>query len=109
MELGERIEPTVTREAREETGLDVRDLQLLCWHEFVHATSFWKRRHFLFFAGACHTGSTDVRLNGEAEAALWSDPQNTLGLPITSYTPVPVQEYLKEKKLDNSAPQMGVE
>jgi nucleoside triphosphatase len=97
VELGERIEQTVIREAKEETGLDVRDLRFLCWQEFVYDTSFWKRRHFLFFDYACRVASNEVVLNDEAEEHLWIKPEKALELPIDSYTRVSVLEYLKNK------------
>ena len=97
VELGERIEQTVIREAKEETGLDVGDLRFLCWQEFVYDPSFWKRRHFLFFDYACRAESTEVRLNDEAEGHLWIEPEKALELQIDSYTRVSVLEYLKIK------------
>jgi nucleoside triphosphatase len=98
VELGERMEQTVIREAKEETGLDVRNLRFLYWQEFIHDTSFWKRRHFLFFDYACSAESTEVRLNDEAEEALWIEPEKALELPIDSYTRVSLLEYLKIKE-----------
>jgi nucleoside triphosphatase len=98
VELGEEIEQTVIREAKEETGLDVRDLLFLCWQEFIYDSSFWKRRHFLFFDYACRTESSEVRLNDEAEETLWIDPAKALELPIDSYTRVSILEYLKKVK-----------
>jgi nucleoside triphosphatase len=98
VELGERIEQTVIREAKEETGLDVRDPRFLCWQEFVYDQSFWKRRHFLFFDYTCRTESTEVRLNDEAESYLWIKPEKALELPIDSYTRVSILEYLQEKR-----------
>ncbi|MCX6033460.1 MAG: NUDIX domain-containing protein [Chloroflexi bacterium] len=98
VELGERIEQTVIREAREETGLDVRNLRFLCWQEFIHDPTFWKRRHFLFFDYACQAESTEVRLNDEAEDHMWIEPEKALELPIDSYTRVSLLEYLRIKE-----------
>jgi nucleoside triphosphatase len=95
VELGERIEQSVIREAKEETGLDVRDLHFLCWQEFIYDPSFWKQRHFLFFDYACRADSTQVRLNDEAEEYLWIKPDKALELPIDSYTRTSVLEFLK--------------
>jgi nucleoside triphosphatase len=95
VELGERVEQTVVREAKEETGLDVRDLRFLCWQEFIYDNSFWKRHHYLFFAFGCRADSTEVRLNDEAEDYLWTQPGKALELPIDSYTRVSILEYLK--------------
>ena len=95
VELGERVEQTVVREAKEETGLDVRDLRFLCWQQFVYDSSFWKQRHFIFFDYACRTDSTEVSLNDEAEGYLWIKPEKALELTLDSYTRVSVLAYLK--------------
>jgi nucleoside triphosphatase len=95
VELGERIEQTVLRETKEETGLDVHDPTLLCWQEFIYDPSFWKHRHFIFFDYACRTDSTDVQLNDEAESYIWIEPEKALDLPIDAYTRRSVLEYLK--------------
>jgi nucleoside triphosphatase len=95
VELGERVEQTVIREAMEETGLEVHDLHFLCWQEFIHDPSFWKRRHFLFFDYACRVESTEVKLNDEAEDYLWVRPEKAFDLPIDSYTRTSLLEYLK--------------
>jgi nucleoside triphosphatase len=97
VELGERIEQTVIREAKEETGLDVTDLRFLCWQEFVFDPSFWKKRHFLFFDYSCHVDSTEVTLNDEAEEYVWIKPEQALDLPIDAYTRSSLLEYLKIK------------
>lgn len=96
VELGERLEDTVRREAKEETGLEVRDLRFLCWQEFVYDPAFWKPRHFLFFDYACRVDSTDVTLNDEAESYLWVEPQKALDLPIDDYSRRSIREYLKQ-------------
>jgi len=95
VELGERVEQAVIREAIEETGLDVYELHFLCWQEFVHDPAFWKRRHFLFFDYACKSKSNEVRLNDEAEDFNWVNPEKALALPIDSYTRNALLEYLK--------------
>jgi len=97
VELGERIEQAVIREAKEETGLDVYDLRFLCWQEFVYDPSFWKQRHFLFFDYSCRVDSAEVTLNDEAEDYIWIKPEEALELPIDTYTRVSVLEYLKIK------------
>jgi nucleoside triphosphatase len=94
VELGERVEDAVRREALEETGLEVYDLRFLCWQEFIYDPSFWKPRHFIFFDYACQSDSTEVRLNEEAEAYVWVDPQAALDLPLDTYTRVSLEKYL---------------
>ncbi|KAF0108257.1 MAG: nucleoside triphosphatase [Anaerolineaceae bacterium] len=98
IELGERIEDAARREAREETGLEIRDLRFLCFQEFVYDPSFWKPRHFIFFDYACRTDSTDVRLNDEAESYFWIEPEKALELTLDGYTRVSVLKYLELEK-----------
>jgi nucleoside triphosphatase len=97
VELGERIEAAAQREAREETGLEVCDLQFICFQEFVYDPAFWKPRHYIFFDYACRADSSEVRLNDEAEDYLWVEPQRAFDLPIDAYTRLSLQEYLKTK------------
>jgi len=94
VELGEHLETAARREALEETGLEIHDLQLLCWQEFIYDPAFWKPRHFIFFDYACRTESTEVRLNDEAEAYVWVEPRAALDLPIDAYTRVSIEKYL---------------
>jgi nucleoside triphosphatase len=67
IELGERMEDALKREIKEETNLDVYDIEFICFQESAFDDVFWKKRHFIFFDYACRTDSTDVRLNHEGQ------------------------------------------
>jgi nucleoside triphosphatase len=108
VELGECVEETVIREAMEETGLKVFNLHFLCWQEFIHDPSFWKRRHFIFFDYACRTESADIRLNNEAEDYLWVKPEKAFDLPIDSFTRNSLLEYLNKDPLNHGYDQSKV-
>jgi len=86
VELGEKLEEAAIREAKEETGLDVTDLQFLCWQEFIYDPTFWKKRHYIFFDYTGKTESIDVQLNDEAESYIWIDPEKAIDLDIDPYT-----------------------
>ena len=99
VELGERIEEAVVRETKEETGLDVFDLEFILFQEFIYDPSFWKPRHFIFFDYACKTESTDVKLNDEAEEHIWVQLQEAVQLPLDTYTRVCIEKLLQRRNI----------
>ena len=96
VELGERLDETAVREAKEETGLDVYDLKFINFQEFIYDPAFWKQRHFIFFDYAAKTASTEVVLNDEAQAYIWIEPKEALELELDSYTRTSIEAYLKK-------------
>ena len=96
VELGERLEEAMAREAKEETGLDVYDTEFINFQQFIYDPAFWKKRHFIFFDFACKTDSTDVQLNDEAEGYVWVEPRQALTMELDTYTRRSVEEYLKK-------------
>ena len=98
VELGERLEEAVLRETREETGLDIYDVEFINFQEFIYDPSFWKRRHFIFFDYAGRTDSTDVQLNDEAEEHVWVRLEEAIRLPVDAYTRVSIDKLLERHK-----------
>lgn len=94
VELGETLETALRREVKEETGLDVADIEFLLFQEFIYDDQFWKPRHFMFFDFTCTANSTGVTLNSEAEAHVWVAPEDGLRLPVESYTRRAIETYL---------------
>lgn len=95
VELGERLEDAAIREAKEETGLDVYDLDFINFQEFIYDPSFWKPRHFIFFDYACKTTSTDVQLNDEAEEHVWVRLDAAVHLPLDTYTRTSIDKLME--------------
>ena len=82
---------------KEETSLDIHEIEFICFQEFIYDERFWKRSHFIFFDYACQTDSTDIRLNDEAEEYVWATLDEALTLPVEHYTAVAIREYLKKR------------
>jgi nucleoside triphosphatase len=98
VELGERLDEAAVREAKEETGLDIYDLEFINFQQFIYDPAFWKQRHFLFFDYAAKTNSTEVVLNDEAQTYIWIESKEALELELDSYTRKSIEIYIKKQK-----------
>ncbi|MGA7193957.1 MAG: NUDIX domain-containing protein [Anaerolineales bacterium] len=95
IELGESAIEAARREAKEETGLEIRNLEFLCWQECIYDEQFWKPRHFIFIDFIAKMDYGEVVLNDEAEEFVWVDPQKALNeLDIDSYTAFSIRQFL---------------
>lgn len=98
IELGETMEGALKREIKEETGLDIYDIEFICFQEFIFGKEFYKKKHFIFFDFACKTDSEDVKLNREAQEYVWVYPEEASKIDLEPYTRKIIEKYLKERK-----------
>lgn len=96
VELGEKIEECLKREIKEETGLEIYDIEFLYFKEFIFDDVFWKKKHFIFFDYVCKTNSTEVRLNSEGQEYIWTSMEDALKLPLEPYTRELIEYYIKK-------------
>ncbi|MDO8659259.1 MAG: NUDIX domain-containing protein, partial [Candidatus Parcubacteria bacterium] len=75
IELGETMEQALKREIKEETGLNIFDLEFLNLKEFIFDKAFAKKKHFLFLNFIAKTKSSKVVLNEEAQEYIFIDPK----------------------------------
>ncbi len=97
IELGETIERALKRELKEETNLDVFDIQFLMVQEAIFSEEFWKKKHFVFLDFICKTKDANVVLDGEEGIEyIWVTIDEALKLSLNPYTRNTISEYKKK-------------
>jgi nucleoside triphosphatase len=97
IEVGETFEEALRREVKEETGLDIDNIQLLSLQESIFNPHYHTKRHFLYIDFVCTTTSTQVTLNEESQEFIWVAVPDALNLPLHPYTRAFLTEYLNGK------------
>ncbi len=97
VELGETVKDAVRREVKEETGMDVYDIEYIDFQEVIFDDLFVKKKHFIFLDHICKTKSKKVKLNDEGSEYVWVTLEEALKLPIIPYLRKTIENYLKKK------------
>ena len=107
IELGERIEDALLREVKEETDLDVHDVQFLAYQDFIFDDAFWKRKHFIFLDFVCRSNTLEAKLNHEAEEYRWVSLDKVEELPVEPYTLNAIHTYIENGGAAHYFPETG--
>ena len=86
VEYGESMHDALIREFREETGLEIGDVHWAPVQEAIESDEFHRPAHFLLLNFLARASSEHVRLNDEAEAYVWVEPEDAASLELNSFT-----------------------
>jgi phosphoglycolate phosphatase-like HAD superfamily hydrolase/ADP-ribose pyrophosphatase YjhB (NUDIX family) len=89
---GESSISALRREIKEETGLDVADIQFALVQDCIHSKEFYRDAHFILLNyTCCCAGDSRVTLNHEAQEYRWVSPEEALRMPVNQPTRVLLQ------------------
>lgn len=84
---GETSEAALRRELKEETDLDVDQIEFVLVQDCIHSQEFYRQAHFVLLNYTCRCAAdATVKLNGEAQDYRWLTIAEALALPINSPT-----------------------
>jgi phosphoglycolate phosphatase-like HAD superfamily hydrolase/ADP-ribose pyrophosphatase YjhB (NUDIX family) len=84
---GETSEDALRREIKEETDLEITDIEFVLVQDCIHSKEFYRDAHFVLLNYTCRcAGRPAVRLNEEAREFQWMSPAQALAMPINQPT-----------------------
>jgi ADP-ribose pyrophosphatase YjhB (NUDIX family)/phosphoglycolate phosphatase-like HAD superfamily hydrolase len=84
---GEGSVDALRRELKEETNLDVTEIQFVLVQDCIHSKEFYRDAHFVLLNYTCRAaGPVEVVLNDEAREFRWVGLEEALGLPLNQPT-----------------------
>jgi phosphoglycolate phosphatase-like HAD superfamily hydrolase/ADP-ribose pyrophosphatase YjhB (NUDIX family) len=87
---GEPSETALRREIKEETDLEVTDIQFVLVQDCIHSKEFYREAHFVLLNYTCRAVASRpaVVLNDEGREFRWLSPVEALKLPLNSPTKI---------------------
>ncbi|HHY86286.1 MAG TPA: NUDIX domain-containing protein [Verrucomicrobia bacterium] len=84
---GETSVDALRREIKEETNLDIEDIEFVLVQDCIRSKEFYREAHFILLNYTCRAaGAQDVKLNSEAQEFRWVTPEEALAIPINQPT-----------------------
>jgi phosphoglycolate phosphatase len=84
---GESSVDALRREIKEETALEITDIDFVLVQDCIHSKEFYRDAHFVLLNYRCRcVGEPSVRLNDEAREFRWVSLESALEMPINQPT-----------------------
>jgi phosphoglycolate phosphatase len=84
---GEPSEGALRREIKEETNLEISNIEFVLVQDCIHSKEFYREAHFVLLNYICQcVGEPAVRLNDEAREFRWVTVEQALAMPLNQPT-----------------------
>ena len=99
---GEPSEAALHREIREETDLEVKDIQFVLVQDCIHSKEFYREAHFVLLNYTCRCAAKNprVKLNEEGREFLWLTLAEAKKLKLNQPTKVLVEAVANRRQAE---------
>jgi nucleoside triphosphatase len=96
IDYGETMESAFVREAREETGLEIGDVEFVLNQDCVEHPEFHRPRHFILvnYTARVRGVRPEVKLNHESDSYAWVRPEQAMDMGLNGPTRVLIRHVL---------------
>lgn len=102
LELGETFIECIKREVKEETNLEISNIELIGIQESIFSEEFHKKRHMIFLDYCCLVKNDNIKLNDEIQDYIWIMPEEALDKLTLAKTTVNFIKSFIDKKCISS-------
>ncbi|MDP3881438.1 MAG: NUDIX domain-containing protein [Nanoarchaeota archaeon] len=95
LDLGESLEEGVKREVKEETHLDIENIQLISVDESIFPEDYNSKKHMIFLNYSAKAKSNEVKLNEELQEYVWINPRKSFTLNLNSSTRKFIEKFIE--------------
>ena len=98
IETGEKIEESILREVREETGLTLISKGIINFGELINSKDFHRAAHFIYFDIYCQSEKDIINLdNKELIEFKWLKPQAALKMDLAESYQETIEKFIRYK------------
>lgn len=99
VKYGETQINALKRETREETNLEISDIEFVMAQDCIDSTEFYRDAHFVLLNYTCRCRAQDVKLNEESIEHRWISPQGALKMDLNQPTRILLETVLAKGRL----------
>ena len=105
IKFGESAVDALRREIKEETNLDISEIDLVLVQDCIHSREFYRDAHFVLLNYTCRVaGGADVSLNDEAQEFCWATTDRAMEMKLNTPTRNLLEQVRENSRRDAPRP-----